>query len=80
MDDLPVAEKNINVRFPYHIWKRLEEQAKRDGRSKNAFVVQCVIDYLNSKGYFLDMVEDHSDSQKGRDNFQKGDQPEEAAN
>lgn len=52
--------KNVNVRIPDHVWKRIQEQRKREGVSQNTFIVQSIIKLLNESGYALNVAEDNT--------------------
>jgi len=55
-----VPEKNMNLRLPIHVWEGITSQSQKDGRSMNASIVQCIIDYLHSKGYDMDRLHDYT--------------------
>jgi len=56
-----VGETATNLRIPDHIWARLKDVSAREGRSLNSEINAAVIEYLNKRGYKLDMVEDLTD-------------------
>jgi len=60
-DEKKKKDKGVTIRVPEHIWKRIKDQSDKDGRSLNAEVVQCIIEYLNERGYDLDMVNDYTE-------------------
>ncbi len=58
--------KEMNIRFPDHVYERMKEQCKREGRSFNGAVIQSVVEYLVNKGYCLDHLEDMTDKKENK--------------
>lgn len=61
------TERNVNVRFPPHILQRLREIGQAEGRSQNSAVLWAVVQYLQDRGYDLDITHDRGGPNNGGD-------------
>lgn len=51
-------KRDVNVRFPVHLLERLREIGYAEGRSQNSAILWAVVEYLQERGYDVDIGAD----------------------